>query len=742
MKPESPNGATSIGAWFGRYRNFVLLGFMAVLIPAAFSASLLQTDNAIERWLGDDDPAVQTWDEFRGRFAIRPQITAVIDDILPTDARIDRTARLLERLPTVSRVWTPSDLRKATGATQPMRLDRLLVPGGNSTTLWIELTDKAQRDSRETLRHLRLLIERGEIPADALHLGGPLTINSALDHWSRQSLESLLPVVGLVCFALLWVLRRNLFQSLLLSFSAGTSVLLTFAIMQLAGAKMDLLLVALPPLIGVLHLSVGIHLLHHFDSQQHGPSAGSESDSQASAVTAAFEETFAPSCLATVTTIVGMLSLVASDLGPVRGFGIWSAVGLLVSFVVAYTLLPCFLVDAKPLAPVQLTCRWIDTHFHWRRQLVFAVSLLLLTFSIPGWHRLVPDFNAISFLPATSRTITDYNEIEERCCGLVPVELDVDLSDITSGQDRFRIMDDLGKRLESHPSITTTLSAVSFVSGKSVANDLLRNWQSLDRNHFRLSALVRSDAERELQDIVADIRKSCGNLPVTVTGLVSLINESQHAIYQSLRDSLLAAIALISVLLIIVLRSIPAGLMALIPNVGPIVIGFGLVGWLNMPLDVGTVLTASIALGVALDDSLHFLHQYRRARQRSTDVGLAVRETWQVCAWPMIQTSVVAAIGLAILSLSEFRPVACFGQLMAALLILALLADLVLLPFMLTTWFGRLFNSPLQDLPFDAQSAVGSEHQSSAKTSVRHDSCSQRSVSPDTSERTVVGSTP
>ncbi len=725
---ESPNGATSIGTWFGRHRNFVLLGFMALLIPAAISASLLRTDNAIERWLGDDDPAVQAWDKFRDRFAVRPQITALIDNVLPSDARIDRCARLLEELPTVSRVWTPSGLMKATGTSQPTRLDAILVPGGKSTTLWIELTDAAQRDSRETMRQLRRLMERSDIPADAVHLGGPLTINAALDHWSRKSLESLLPVVGFVCFALLWILRRNLFQSLLLSFSAGTSVVLTFAIMQMAGAKMDLLLVALPPLIGVLHLSVGIHLLHHFDSQPGDDAARPAGSSTASAVSAAIDETFAPSLLATATTIIGMLSLAVSDLGPVRGFGIWSAVGLSISFAVAYALLPCFLVDATPRQPIRLTGRWLVTRFRRRRQLVFVGSTLLLVLAIPGWSRLVPDFNAIGFLPAHSRTIADYARIEQRCCGLVPIELDVDLSGVASGEERFRILDELGQRLEQQVHVTTTLSAASFLGGTRVSDDLLQNWRSPDRNHFRVSALVRSDAERELQDIVADIRSSCGGLSVTVTGLVSLINESQHAIYQSLRDSLFVAVALISVVLVCVLHSIPAGLMALIPNVGPIVIGFGMVGWLGMPLDVGTVLTASIALGVALDDSLHFLHQYRRTRQRSPGVGPAIRETWQACAWPMIQTSVVAAVGLAILSLSEFRPVAYFGLLMAALLILALLADLVLLPFLLTTRLGQLLPVPRQNPPIGLQSPGDSVEQSAESESDRNESCGSEPV--------------
>jgi len=689
-----PGNARTVGEWFQLYRNLVLLGIMALLIPATFLATQLRTDNAIERWLGENDPAVQQWDRFRERFHLRPQITALFDDILPNDVRVDQTARFLERLPMVDRVWTPTGLRKAIGATQPTGLDALLVPSGNSTVLWIEMNDQAQKDSRETIRQLRLVIQRCDIPIDAAHLGGPLTINAALDEWGRKSLESLLPIVGVVCFLLLWLLRRNLFQSLLLSFSAAFTVLLTFASMQLAGAQMDLLLVALPPLIGVLHLSIGIHLLHHFDAWQQTRLDDNQQPGRSDAVTKAFSETIVPSALATVTTVIGMLSLAISDLGPVRGFGIWSSVGLIYSFAVAYTFLPCFLLDTPFRLPIQLNADWISPRFHWTRTAVFVASLLLLTNTAPGWKHLVPDFNAIGFLPSESRTIVDYTAIEERCCGLVPVELDIDLTEVTSGRERFRILDSLRQRLESETNVTTALSAVSFATGSPVARDLLKHWQSTDGNHFRVSALVRSDANRDLHDIVGDIQTLCQNLTVTVTGLVSLIDESQYAIYTSLRDSLLAAVGVIGLILMIVLRSIPAGLIAMIPNVGPIIVGFGFVGWLDQPLDVGTIRTASVALGIALDDSLHFLHQFRRATAHSSGLEQAVQESWRACAWPMIQTSLVAAVGLAILSFSPFRPVACFGLLMAVLLTVALLADLVLLPYMLTTRIHRLFLPP------------------------------------------------
>ncbi len=709
-----------IGGWFIRYRNLILLAFMGSIIPATFFASQIETDNAIERWLGDDDPAVHQWDNFRQQYKVQSQLTVVLEGILPTDKRVEQTALLMEELQVVEKVWTVGRLQSSLAAINSNRqptsdssqfaetpLGKLMAPEDSSTTLWIELKETASANSQQTIRSLQQCANDTKIPSAAFHIGGAVVVNAALDYWGTASLTLLLPFVAIVCLVLLWVLGHPLQQSMLLMFSAALSVLMTFAVMAACGTKLNLLLIALPPLIGVLHLSAGIHIAHHFQVWRTRLVTMVPNDHPTEinqlAITKAFYETFRPALLATVTTAIGMLSLLTSDLEIVRSFGVWSSVGLAISFIVAYLFLPGFLLNiiTKPTV-FNLHGRSISPIFYWKRRIVIAGSLLILLGVIPGWMRLESDLTAIHFLPEKCRTLTDHHFIEQNCCGLIPIEIDLDFTKTPSPQNRYQLLTDLAEKVEQHPDVSHALSSVSFfgIAAMSMpirnnnANEtfqLIENWRTADGNHFRLSALVSSDSKKTIGEIRQEINDIVGDQPAIMTGLISLIDRSQHEIFKSLRDSLLMASGLIGLILIITLRSLSAGLIAMIPNLAPIAIGFGLTGWMGISLGIGTVLTASIALGIALDDTLHFLHQFRQYSSQSNNLGRVIGRTWSACSLPVIQTSVVAAAGVAILATSQFRPIARFGQLMAVLLLLALLADLVFLPYLLTTPVAKLF---------------------------------------------------
>jgi predicted RND superfamily exporter protein len=352
-------------AWFGRHRLWLVPLFAAVLVPAGVAATRLETDNSVERWLGERDPAMRKFQRFRREFDVRPQVTAVLEGLRPDDPRVERCAAAIDRSELVRRVLTPHRLCRDVGlpvrALEQTPFGRLLVPEGRSTALWIELTEGAAAESRETVERFRALAEGCEIPREALHLGGPPVIDAALDKWGGESLRTLLPAVIAVCGLSLWILVRSLRQTLALVATASASVVLTLAVMALWGERLNLLLTALPPLVGVLHLSIGIHLLHHFNACTPPLVKGGERELEyrnqqedEPSIGRAIRATFPPSCLASVTTIIGMLSLLVVDLQPLRAFGLWGAVGVLVSLFVAYSLLPCLLTGshrAQPLMP-------------------------------------------------------------------------------------------------------------------------------------------------------------------------------------------------------------------------------------------------------------------------------------------------------------------------------------------------------------------------------------------------------
>lgn len=711
-RQHAERAALRPGRWFRSHRRHVLLAYLLLLIPAIVLITRLKSDNAIERWLNPDDPAMIRYERFRREFHVPSEIVAVLEDVPGDDARVEQLAARLESSRLVQRVWTPQRLQGVTGRS-----------GGGAgrdsrhATVTIELTEAAARNGRETIDLLQHITRMAGFDSSRVHWGGPAVVNAALDRWGQQSTMHLLPIVALVSALSLWILTGHFRQSCLLVLSSAIAVLTTLAVMQAFGGSMNLLMVALPPLVGVLHLSMGLHFLHHFNA-----TAGSVSATQSGllpaespavflsreeAVDHALRSTFLPSCLAAFTTIVGMISLALSDLQPVRGFGIWSSAGIGVSLVVVYSLLPCLLFGVQPKAPAILSGRWISRRFFVRRLAIFAVFAAGFVVSCAGWPRLRAEFNALRFLPENCRTLRDYRWIENRQFGLVPLEFVVDLRGMNNPAERFRRLRHLSQTLQQQPSVTRVLSLSTFLPenfsdelvgavirslDQSESNaSLMENWVTRDGFRYRITALIRSDDPHEVSDLEQQLRRSFGKTPVEITGLVSLIERSQQEIFRSLRNSLLMSGVLIGLLLIAVLRSLPAGLVTLIPNVLPIALAFGLLGWSGVAVGVGTVLTASIALGIALDDSLHFLHQFRKARAKSSSLGRCVRRAWSRCARPMFQTSMVISAGLSPLLASHFQPVAQFGGLLIGMVLVALLGDLVLFPNLLTTPLARFF---------------------------------------------------
>ena len=159
----------------------------------------------------------------------------------------------------------------------------------------------------------------------------------------------------------------------------------------------------------------------------------------------------------------------------------------------------------------------------------------------------------------------------------------------------------------------------------------------------------------------------------------------------SLRQSIGWAFGLIAVVMMCVLRSPSAGLIAMIPNIFPIVLVFGAMGWLGIKVDIGIMMTASVALGVAVDDTVHFLFWFRRGASEDWRPPAATQLAYQRCARAMLQTTLIGGFGLAVFAVSTFTPTQQFGILMLTLLAAALVGDLLLLPAILAGPAGKIF---------------------------------------------------
>ncbi len=199
----------------------------------------------------------------------------------------------------------------------------------------------------------------------------------------------------------------------------------------------------------------------------------------------------------------------------------------------------------------------------------------------------------------------------------------------------------------------------------------------------------RKLSEKDLADGVEPIE----GIDVVYTGLLPLVYKAQHELLEGLNESLMWAFGLIALVMILVLRSPTAGLMSMVPNLFPVVIIFGAMGWLGIVVDVGTMMTASVALGVAVDDTIHFLTWFRRGLDKGHDRKGAVMLAYERCGTAMTQTTLIGGLGLSVFAFSTFTPTQRFGVLMLLLLVAALIGDLIFLPAVLSSPIGRFFDT-------------------------------------------------
>lgn len=222
--------------------------------------------------------------------------------------------------------------------------------------------------------------------------------------------------------------------------------------------------------------------------------------------------------------------------------------------------------------------------------------------------------------------------------------------------------------------------------------DLRRTTKLLDdaRNHvYSAASNLNSSAQ-----LAKERKKDSGKEEIAhavYTGVVPIVYKAQRSLLESLISSTWWSFITITPLLMFISRSFWGGLVAMLPNVLPVLVIFGMMGWLGVDIDVGSMMTASIALGVAVDDTIHYLNWYREELDRVKDRKLAILGAYKHCATPTFQAAIISGLGLSLFALSTFTPTQRFGYLMLAILWAGVVAELIFFPALLAGPLGVVF---------------------------------------------------
>lgn len=186
-----------------------------------------------------------------------------------------------------------------------------------------------------------------------------------------------------------------------------------------------------------------------------------------------------------------------------------------------------------------------------------------------------------------------------------------------------------------------------------------------------------------LETVNDHLQKIYPDVKITVTGMSALMFRTVVNAIASMAKSYIYALIVITILMIILIGNLRIGLISMVPNLAPIIVTLGIMGWVNIPMNLFTMLVGNIAIGLAVDDTIHFMHNFRRYFEKSKDAKFAIMETLHTTGRAMLVTSCVLSIGFFIFMFATMNNLIHFGFLTGLAIVLALLADYFIAPALL-----------------------------------------------------------
>lgn len=679
-----------------------ILLVVAITFPVlSLIAESLVSNNDIETWLPENSPVRVSYDEFRELFGNEEIVVIGLPGRNVDDPLVEGIRARIDRLPQIRHCHSPSTLGQVMadfGVPEDeidQRLERLVVSTDGSMIALVAMLSEDGRSHRElTVEAIRHELDYCQIEDEDCVLAGAPIVVCELDRLGSQENGKFFFIISL--FISLLLLQLNIRQwniSLSLLGITVWGINLTLSMVYICGFEMNFLLGALSVMVMVFTLAVCIHFVHYYRSSGY----------HSNPLQMAFRLAWKPSLLATATTTIGLVSLGVSDIGPVREFGYFAGMGAVVAFLCGLGLTPAILTVMPLREKVELNgCSRFDNIVHWildRRFRVAVSCIAVVCVAGLGLGRISTRINPLDFLPRDSKVLNDVLRVERDLANTSSVEAVVDLGEAQQPfATRLQRIREIHRKIDALPAVQHTMSLASFfpeqlpsssmevasLLSKAQAQQADNSFVAVGERYWRISARISSDSEHDRDHILTELREVTAGEPIQFTGIAPLLQHAQDQIFAGFWESFAMAFVVISIVMIASLRSLKVGLLAMIPNLTPICLVFGMLGWLRIPVDIGMMMTGSIALGIAVDGTFHYLVRYREDLTQCGDSAHAARVALLRTGLPIFTAAAVAAVGMLGLSLSDFAPTARFGYMMAAMLMAALVGDLVLLPVLLT----------------------------------------------------------
>ncbi len=726
--------------------RWIVLSFL-LLVPVLVYLALQAETNTqdVSTWLPNGTPQRAEYDKFLKLFGHDDNLLLSWPGCTIDDRRLHELTDRLHRQnqsqsrylgildgATVLDELTRNQLGLSEAAARRRLANIYLGADGETTGIVLQLSPAGQSDRKATLIAILDEVEQvAGLDREMVCFGGNSFICAEIDRSTNESLLLGFPSV-LLCVVITFFCLRSWRLTLITLSVAGVAALASVAMVTGLGFKINGLLVLMPVLVLVLSLSGCIHLCSYFRTLFGEQPECSDVELAGKALALGWR----PTSMAMLTTSLGILMLSTSHIEAVRHFGFFAAMSICVALIILLLLYPALLavwpassnekqkllnkLCRKPKKSIEAGSSKRLTR--WAAVILFSV-LAIGVLGIVGLGKLETTLSPTRMFPENSDVNRGYRWISENWTALESVEVIVAFP-----KTQGALVDQLQAVTHIHastrktegvcsafsianlsPSISSRKSLKSIAKRQTLNRKLMEHQPDLIQQRlladdevsrfWRIHLGVRLQEGDDYESLMARIHTQVDQAnakfeqppKVMLTGIWPLSAAGRQQQFDDLAYSFLMAFAIITPMVMLILRGILVGLVAMIPNVFPALIFFGGLGWCGVTIDIGTILTACVGMGIAVDDTLHFLEWYARERKKTTSSLQAVRATVSQCARPMFYTTLICSSGLILMVFSEFIPPRHFVYAIVALLGLALICDLLLLPALIIGPLGFVF---------------------------------------------------
>ncbi|HEX8563727.1 MAG TPA: MMPL family transporter [Flavobacterium sp.] len=558
---------------------------------------------------------------------------------------------------------------------------------------------------------------KGEI---GIFIGASLLITSLLFFFFFRSFRATLISIIIVVIGVMW----------------------SFGVLGLMGYEITILTALVPSLIIVIGIPNCIFLTnkYHQEYKVHG--------NKVKALQRVTTKIGMATLMTNLTTAIGFATFVASNNQLLIEFGVVTSINIMALFFLCLIVIPIFhsYIPAPKERHIRHLSRgsvksfmdWILFNVKNNRFSIYVAAVMLLVFSITGINQMRISGSLIEDMPKKAAFFDDIIFFEQEFDGVMPLEIMIDTKRKKGVMklSTLRRMEELEETIDEIPELSKPVSIVSMVKyskqayyngnpeyyelptsqeqgfimtyAKNAAKDkdenMMKSYLDKTGQFARITTFMRDENGDKMEAIQAEIRRKADKLfppdryDVTITGKTVVFQKGTAYLLDNLLSSLVFAFFLTSLLVAFMFRSIKMVLVSLIPNLLPLLLTAGLMGYLDIPLKPSTILVFGIAFGLSVDDTIRFLAQYREElKKHNWKIKTSVYATFNDAGLSMFYTSIVLFFGFSVFMLSDFGGTIALGGLVSITLFFGMLSNLMLLPALVLTLNKSLANK--QELP-------------------------------------------